>query len=48
MSADKNFLILYGSQTCQAESIADQIYAKCIDMGLEPRLCVMKEVDKEV
>ena len=45
---DKDLLILYGSQTGQGEAIADQIYAKCIDMGLSPRLCEMKEVDKEV
>ena len=44
----KEFLILYGSQTNQSESIADQIYAKCIDMKLDPRVCRMDEVDKEV
>ncbi|KAE9548452.1 hypothetical protein FO519_008335 [Halicephalobus sp. NKZ332] len=43
----KDFLILYGSETNQSESIADQIYAKCIDMKLDPRVCRMDEVDKE-
>uniref|UniRef100_A0A7E4W6X1 Methionine synthase reductase n=1 Tax=Panagrellus redivivus TaxID=6233 RepID=A0A7E4W6X1_PANRE len=47
MTLSKDFLILFGSQTGQAESIADQIYAKCIDMKLDPRLCRMDEVDKE-
>ena len=44
----REFLILYGSQTNQSESIADQIYAQCIDMKLDPKVCRMDEVDKEV
>uniref|UniRef100_A0AC35G6J4 Flavodoxin-like domain-containing protein n=1 Tax=Panagrolaimus sp. PS1159 TaxID=55785 RepID=A0AC35G6J4_9BILA len=47
MQLNKDFLILYGSQTGQSESIADQIYSKCIDMGLDPKLCIMKDIDKE-
>lgn len=42
----ESLLIIYGSQTGQGESIADQIYSEALQMGLEPRLHCMNETDQ--
>uniref|UniRef100_A0A1I7Z9K3 Methionine synthase reductase n=1 Tax=Steinernema glaseri TaxID=37863 RepID=A0A1I7Z9K3_9BILA len=47
MVANKSFLIAYGSQTGQAESIANQIFDHCNAIGLSPRLHTLDQNEKE-
>lgn len=41
------FLLLYGSETGQAESIAQDLASAAPDKGFEPQLCVLNDVDKK-
>lgn len=48
MTVCKSFLIIYGSQTGQGESIAERIYSETSQMGLDPKLCCMNEINDKV
>uniref|UniRef100_A0A1I7XU96 Methionine synthase reductase n=1 Tax=Heterorhabditis bacteriophora TaxID=37862 RepID=A0A1I7XU96_HETBA len=47
MSVDGDFLIAYGSQTGQAESIAKQIKERTEQLGLKPRLFTLDDNEKQ-
>lgn len=49
MSEDKkDFLILYGSQTGQAEAISEEIFDRAHKEGLSPRRFCLSLVEKKV
>ena len=46
--SERSFLLLYGSQTGQAEAIAGLIQERAIELGYFPRLCCLSQTEKEV
>ena len=48
MAEDKKFILLYGSQTGQAQAIAEEICEQSIKAGYSPDLHCLSESDKKV
>ena len=46
--SQKRFLLLYGSQTGQAQAIAEEIYKSGTERGYAPEMHCMSAADKEV
>lgn len=46
--AEKRFLLLYGSQTGQAQAIAEEIRDRAVQKGLRPDLCCLSQSEKKV
>lgn len=46
--ADRRFLLLYGSQTGQAEAIAEKIRDTARERGLHPDMYCISQSEKEV
>jgi methionine synthase reductase len=44
----KRFLLLYGSQTGQAQSIAEEIYRQAIEKGYKPDIHCLSMSEKKV
>lgn len=47
-ASDKRFLVVFGSQTGQAKSIAEIIRDKALEKGLEPDLHCISHSEKKV
>ncbi len=48
MSGGKRFLLVYGSQTGQAQAISEQIRDEALGLGLEPDLQCLDQSEKKV
>ena len=48
MDSSKRFLILYGSQTGQAQAIAEQILERAISKGITSELHCLDQTEKKV
>ena len=48
MESADGFLLLFGSQTGQAEAIAEEIYENAVSEGFSADLHVMSLIDKKV
>jgi len=44
----KRFLLVYGSQTGQAQAIAEEVAERAEKLGLEPSLHCFSRIEKEV
>ena len=48
MASQRRFLLLYGSQTGQAQAIAEQVAERARERGLQPDVHCLSQTEKEV
>ena len=46
--AEKRFLLVYGSQTGQAQAISEEIRDRAVQKGLQPELHCLSQSEKKV
>ena len=46
--AEKRFLLVYGSQTGQAQAISEEIRDRAVEKGFQPDIHCLSQADKKV